>query len=242
MSEHGSSGVGIINQVRKSYGDTGTEVEGDRTGTVCGKVMVADDHAVFREGLRLLMEARAFCGVVLEAFDGDSARAAVLAHPDIDLAVLDLNMPGMESMALLKDLRSSHPALAIVVLTASERRNDMRAAMAAGATGYIPKSFPINKILAALEKILAGENFFPADALPDDGIPPELGNISLSPRQREVLSLIARGKSNKEIARLLDTALPTVKNHVANIFEKLGTRNRVAAVNLGRKVGLIPDE
>lgn len=228
--------------MHKSHGDIGTEIEGGRTGTLCGKVMVADDHAVFREGLRLLMEARAFCGVVLEAFDGDSVRGVLLAHPDIDLAVLDLNMPGMEGMALLKDMRAAHQGLAIVVLTASERRNDMRAAMAAGATGYIPKSFAINKILAALEKILGGERFFPADALPDDGISPELGNISLSPRQREVLSLIAKGKSNKEIARLLNTALPTIKNHVANIFEKLGTRNRVAAVNLGRKIGLIPDE
>lgn len=188
------------------------------------------------------MEARSFCTAVLEAFDGPSVQSLVAQHPDVDLIVLDLNMPGMEGMALLKTLRTDHPDWLIVVLTASEKRNDMRAALAAGATGYIPKAFPIDQILAALERVLNGETFFPADALPDDGLPPDLQKVSLSPRQREVLSLIALGKSNKEIARALDTALPTVKNHVANIFEKLGTRNRVAAVNIGRRIGLIPDE
>lgn len=217
------------------------------TGSVpCRKVLVADDHAVFREGLRVLMQARGFADVVLEAPDAGSARAVAAGHADLDLAVLDLFMPGMEHFAFLKELRGERPDLAIVVLTASEKLHDLRGAMDAGATGYIPKSFTISEVLAALQRIIDGEAFFPTGTLgggPEDGGGGTDGAaLSLSPRQTEVLSLIAQGYSNKEIARKLDTALPTVKNHVANIFEKLGASNRVAAVNIGRRCGLIPDE
>lgn len=211
------------------------------TGTACGKVLVADDHGVFRQGLKLLMEARGFAGTVLEAPDAQEAAVLAAGHPDLDLAVLDLYMPGMEQLAFLRDLRAQRPDLAIVVLTASEKRHDLRQAIDAGATGYIPKAFAISEVLGALQRILDGEEFFPTEVLNDD-LPEDLRNITLSPRQTEVLALIAQGNSNKEIARILDTALPTVKNHVANIFEKLGTSNRVAAVRTGRKMGLIPDE
>lgn len=202
---------------------------------------MADDHAVFRQGLKLLMEARGFAATVVEAADAEEAAAEAARHQDLDLVVLDLYMPGMEQLTFLRDLRAERPDLAIVVLTASEKRHDLRQAISAGATGYIPKAFAITEVLGALQRILDGEEFFPTDALSED-LPEDLRNITLSPRQTEVLALIARGNSNKEIARALDTALPTVKNHVANIFEKLGTSNRVAAVRIGRKMGLVPDE
>ncbi len=198
---------------------------------------MADDHAVFREGLRVLMQARGFADTVFEAADAASARTLADAHDDLDLVVLDLFMPGMENFAFLRELRAERPALAIVVLTASEKLHDLRGAMEAGATGYIPKSFTISEVLAALQSIVDGEAFFPTGTLEGDSSGP-----ALSPRQTEVLGLIALGHSNKEIARKLDTALPTIKNHVANIFEKLGASNRVAAVNIGRRSGLIPDE
>jgi len=203
----------------------------------CRKVLVADDHAVFREGLRVLMQARGFADTVLEAADAASARTLADGHDDLDLVVLDLFMPGMEHFAFLRELRGERPDLAIVVLTASEKMHDQRGAMEAGATGYIPKSFTISEVLSALQRIVDGEAFFPTGTLEDDASGP-----ALSPRQTEVLNLIALGHSNKEIARKLDTALPTIKNHVANIFEKLGASNRVAAVNIGRRSGLIPDE
>lgn len=212
-------------------------------GTLCGKVLLADDHAVFREGLRLLMEARGFAAQVLEAGTAAEAGEVVITTPDLALAVLDLFMPGMEGLTFLKDLRQKNPTLPIVLLTASEKRHDLRAAIDAGATGYIPKSFSISDILSALSSILDGEAFFPDEAMKaEEDLPDGVRDVSLSPRQKEVLGLISRGHSNKEIARILDTALPTVKNHVANIFEKLGTSNRVAAVRLGRKMGLIADE
>lgn len=188
------------------------------------------------------MEARGFAAQVLEAEDAEGARRVIEENPDLDLAVLDLYMPGMERCAFLEDVRAAKPDLAVVVLTASEKRHDLQAVMKAGATGYIPKTFSVAEILQALQRILQGEAFFPADVGGGSSLPPELQGLSLSPRQKEVLELIAKGYSNKEIARTLDTALPTVKNHVANIFEKLGTSNRVAAVNVGRKAGLIPDE
>lgn len=219
------------------------QTAGEAEGVLCAKVLLADDHAVFREGLRLLMEARGFAGQVLEAATASEAGEVVERCHDLDLAVLDLFMPGMEGLVFLKDLRAAHPSLPIVLLTASEKRHDLRAAMEAGATGYIPKSFAIADILSALSSILDGEAFFPDEAMEqDDEVPASLRDVTLSPRQKEVLTLISRGHSNKEIARILDTALPTVKNHVANIFEKLGTSNRVAAVRLGRKMGQIPDE
>lgn len=209
----------------------------------CAKVLVADDHAVFREGLRLLMEARGFAAEVLEAADAATVEALVADHADIDLAVLDLYMPGMEGLALVRRLQAARPDMPLVVLTASERRQDLRAVLEVGATGFIPKSYAIADILAALRRVLVGESFFPADWLgPEDPAAPTLEIIPLSPRQRQVLALIAEGLSNKNIADRLDTALPTVKNHVANILERLGTTNRVAAVHLGRKMGLIPDD
>lgn len=207
---------------------------------MCRKVLVADDHAVFREGLSVLMQARGFAATVIEAGDAATARDAAAQHDDLDLAVLDLFMPGMEQFAFLRELRAGRPDLAIVVLTASEKMHDLRHAMEAGATGYIPKSFSITEVLAALQTIMDGEAFFPTGAM--DGGDDGADTLSLSPRQTEVLSLIAQGYSNKEIARKLDTALPTIKNHVANIFEKLGASNRVAAVNIGRRHGLIPEE
>ncbi|MGC2857254.1 response regulator [Novispirillum sp. DQ9] len=219
----------------------GTGGEATAGSVPCRKVLVADDHAVFREGLRVLMQARGFADTVLEAPDADAARDILAANGDIDLAVLDLFMPGMEHFAFLKQLRGERPELAIVVLTASERLHDLRGAMDAGATGYIPKSFTITEVLSALQRIVDGEAFFPTGTL-DDGSGDAAAGPALSPRQTEVLSLIAQGYSNKEIARKLDTALPTIKNHVANIFEKLGASNRVAAVNIGRRSGLIPDE
>lgn len=204
-------------------------------------MLIADDHAVFREGLRLLMDARGFASEILEAADAPAAEAIIAARPDLTLAVLDLVMPGMENMDLLRRLRAERPDLKLVVLTASEKRHDLRQAMEAGVTGYIPKAYAIADILGALQRILNGEAFFPTEAFDDADLPPELEGVSLSPRQREVLGLIAQGYSNKEIARILDAALPTVKNHVANILEKMGTNNRVAAVHLGRKAGMIPD-
>ncbi|MFA7430260.1 MAG: response regulator transcription factor [Rhodospirillaceae bacterium] len=204
-------------------------------------MLVADDHAVFREGLRVLMQARGFADTVIEAADGAAAHAMSRDHGDLDLVVLDLYMPGMEHFAVLRELRAEQPDLAIVVLTASEKLHDMRSAIEAGATGYIPKSFSITEILSALQSIVNGEEFFPTAGTMDNG-GESAGGPALSPRQSEVLGLIARGYSNKEIARKLDTALPTIKNHVANIFEKLGASNRVAAVNIGRRSGLIPDE
>lgn len=223
--------------------DAANTAEKEDAGDVqCSKLLLADDHAVFREGLRLLIEARHFATEVFEAADAEQAGQVVAAHKDLDMAVLDLFMPGMEGFAFVRQLRAEHPSLPIVLLTASEKRHDLRAAMDAGVTGYIPKSFAIADILSALRSILSGEEFFPDDSMEADDIPADLRDVSLSPRQREVLALIAQGNSNKEIARMLDTALPTVKNHVANIFEKLGTSNRVAAVRLGRKMGMIPDE
>ena len=206
----------------------------------CGTVLVADDHAVFREGLRLLMQARGFATTVLEAGDAVSAEAMVRSNPAIELVVLDLYMPGMEDLSLLRRILTLRPELAVAVLTASEKRHDLRAVQEAGASGYIPKSFTITDILAALTGVLDGEPFFPTEALPHDATP-ALEAVSLSPRQREVLCLVAQGLSNKEIARRLDTALPTVKNHMAAILERLGTQNRVGAVHLARKIGLIPD-
>lgn len=227
--------------------DTAQQQDGKAAtaGVSCRKVLVADDHAVFREGLRVLMQARGFAEIVLEAPDAEAARALAAGHADLDLAVLDLFMPGMEHFAFLKELRTARPDLAIVVLTASEKMHDLRGAMDAGATGYIPKSFTISEVLSALQRIVDGEAFFPTGTLAgsaEGGSEADPATLSLSPRQTEVLSLIAQGHSNKEIARKLDTALPTIKNHVANIFEKLGASNRVAAVNIGRRCGLIPDE
>jgi len=205
------------------------------------KILIADDHALFREGLRYVLAGLGDDVVeIFEAKDGAEALALVAAHPDLDLILLDLAMPGMDGIAGLRALRARNPSMPVVILSGSEEPADIRLALDRGAMGFIPKSSTSAVMLSALRLVLAGGVYLPAAFLersrasaskgPIVSATPTLENLGLTARQYDVLRLLGQGKSNKEIARALDLAEGTVKLHVSAVLRALDAVNRTQAV------------
>lgn len=213
-------------------------------------VLIADDHPLYREALRGLLRQLDNDISVLEASNFEEA-LKLAADDDLDLLLLDLRMPGIDWFDALEQLRALLPSLPIVMISASNRPEDARRAIQAGALGYIPKHSNSKVILNALRLVLSGGTYVPPLVLdmakahpgdeafePPDSLQGSLATVSLSPRQREVLALMSEGKSNREIARRLDVAVPTVKLHITAIFKALGVSNRTEAVVTAAQMGL----
>lgn len=203
------------------------------------KILIADDHALFRDGLRyVLARLGDDAAEIFEAKDGAEALALVAAHPDLDLVLLDLAMPGMDGIAGLRALRARSPSMPVVILSASEEPADIRLALDRGAMGFIPKSSSSEVMLSALRLVLAGGVYLPPAFLdrsragkgPVVSATPSLENLGLTARQTDVLRLLGQGKSNKEIARALELAEGTVKLHVSAVLRALDAVNRTQAV------------
>jgi DNA-binding NarL/FixJ family response regulator len=201
------------------------------------RFIIADDHAMFRAGLRLFLSDVFAPDAIVDAASLNDLQAALTADPQVTLAVVDLRMPGMAGASTLMDLRERFPAVRFVVMSGSEERQDVLDVLAAGAFGYIPKSLDTTDMTAAFRQVLGGGVYAPnfLAATPTRIAEPRGdGDIALSadltPRQRDVLRLLARGQSNKEIARALDISEGTVKIHLAAIFRLLDVRNRTEAV------------
>ncbi len=201
------------------------------------KFVIADDHALFRTGLRLLLDDRCGPAEVREAASLPELRALLDADAEVDLALVDLTMPGMSGGASIRDLRQAFPQLRIVVVSGSEQRQDVLDALGAGACGYIPKSLDPEAMVAAFQQALGGGVYAPTLLLTESPRAPEPSppidpNIlaMLTPRQCDVLRLLGKGQANKEIARALDISEGTVKIHLAAIFRLLAVRNRTEAV------------
>ena len=204
------------------------------------KILLADDHPLFRDGVRHVLGQLGAGVEILDAPDFPGVFRIAASHPDLDLALVDLYMPGMPGQEAIAAFRQQFPEIPLVVLTASESVQDMKAAAAAGALGYIPKSYPAPLMLDALLSVLGGGMFFPeTPALTgEETARPDSGKISLTTRQRQVLALLAEGKPNKVIARALQLTEGTVKIHVAAIFRALEVSNRTEAVIAARRLGL----
>lgn len=193
------------------------------------KILVADDHALFRAGLRLVVDQLE--AEMLEAHDWQSARAAVVAQPDIRLALVDLSMPGMASFAGLADLLDCAATIPVVVVSASESVLDMRRVLDSGAAGYLAKSETAAVMLGAMQLVLAGGVYVPPRLLltgNGNGLLP----LGLTARQAEILRAMVQGKSNKVIAQDLDLSVATVKAHVGAIFKALNVSSRAEAVRV----------
>lgn len=201
------------------------------------RILIADDHPLFRLALKQALATVADSAILFEAESLASARALLEREPELDLLVLDLHLPDSQGLMGLASLRAEFPSVAIVMISASEDPATIRAAMALGAAGYIPKRASLDELGAALTTILNCESYLPNDiqqqlaSLPapsaDDRLAEKLA--ALTPQQFRVLSLVADGQLNKQIADRLGIQERTIKAHLSLIFQKLGVRNRTQA-------------
>ncbi len=191
------------------------------------KILVCDDHALFRDGLRLVLAGLERDVDLLEAATAAEALRLASEHADLELVLLDLGLPDADGLALLGTLRERHPALAVAIVSASEDPDRMRRALDLGACGFIPKSAKREVLGRALELIFAGGVYVPPAALHPGT---SASDLPLTDRQREVLELMTKGLTNRDIARVLEISAATVKVHVAAILDALGVSNRTEAV------------
>lgn len=213
------------------------------------RILIADDHALFRGGLKLQLAELAENLDMAEAASFDELLALADLPPAADLAILDLSMPGPCWTEVVACLRRGWPEARVVVLTADEDPATMRRALEAGVHGFIPKSEQPHVFAAALRLVLAGGSYFPAAALGRAELaaalpaalsaPPRPDGHAITGRQRDVLKLLAEGCPNKEIAYRLGLTEGTVKLHVAAVLRGLGAHNRTQAVALAREGGLL---
>jgi DNA-binding NarL/FixJ family response regulator len=202
------------------------------------KTLLADDHPLMREGVRQVLSQLEPPVEIIDAHDYPSLFAQTALHTDLDLALVDLNMPGFVGMQGITQYRSRFPDIPLVVLSASESPHDIRNALEAGALGYIPKAAPTAVMLSALRQVLAGNIFVPACLGDGNGglhtVAPAdfeaLQHSGLTARQLEVARLLAQGCANKAIAGMLAMSESTVKVHIAAIFRALDVTNRTEAV------------
>ncbi len=199
------------------------------------KTLLADDHPLMREGVRQVLAQLEPSVEIIDAHDYPSLFAQTALHSDLDLALVDLNMPGLVGMQGISQFRQLFPDIPLVVLSASESSHDIRSVLEAGALGYIPKAASTEVMLDALRRVLAGDLYVPqcVQETADRSRPPLLPDTvldELTGRQREVARLLGHGFTNKAIGSMLGMTENTVKVHVAAIFRALGVTNRTEAV------------
>lgn len=210
------------------------------------RVLVVDDHPVVREGLAAMLARQPDFSVVGEAGDGPSAVEAALAL-DPDVVLMDLRLPGFDGVEATRRIRAGRPGVEVIILTTYDRDEMILAALRAGAKGFLLKDAPRDEIFSAIRAVRqGGSSLHPAVAArlvrhvtgPGSASDPD----ALTARETEVLRLLARGAANKEIAAALHLGESTVKTHLANIFQKLGVRDRTEAVTKAMERGILPVE
>lgn len=201
------------------------------------QLLLADDHPLFRLALAQAVRTVAPEAHILEAGTFDEARGALAAHPNLDLVLLDLHMPGSHGLMGLATLRGEHPAVAVAMISADDDPATIRRALAYGAAGFLSKRAGLDELCDALRAVLSAQTWLPpalrgtvADTpAQDDDRALAARLAALSPQQMRVLALVADGLLNKQIADRLDVQERTVKAHLTAIFERLGVRNRTQA-------------
>lgn len=202
--------------------------------------LVADDHPMVRDALASALR-QAFAGAqVAMAATLAEVQGALEREPEIDALLLDLDMPGMNGLTGLGMLRSDHPAVPIIIVSAAREPATIRRAYEFGASAYIDKSASLEEIARIVRAVLAGEIFAPPDAAPPDSFAQRAAQ--LTPQQWRVLALMVQGDQNKQIAHKLGVGEATVKAHVTVILRKLGVRSRTQAVIEARNLALPPAE
>lgn len=203
------------------------------------KFLLADDHEMVRVALKVALSPLGPGVEFVEAPSAEAALAAAGANPDLDLVLIDVNMPGMGGVEGVRRLRAAHPALPLIACSAAEDAGLVRSLLALGVAGFIPKSDSTQVILQAVKLVLAGGTYVPPRLLAGEAAraPAGAGRIeALTPRQHDVLRLLAEGKPNKLIARSLEISEATVKVHLLAVFRVLGARNRTEAVVIAQRL------
>jgi two-component system NarL family response regulator len=202
----------------------------------CIRILVADDHSVVREGLVSLVKRKADMTVVAEASNGREAVDLWKEHRP-DLVLLDLRMPELDGVGAIKEIRELDPNAHIVVLTTFDGDEDIYRAIKAGAKGYLLKDVPREALMDCIRRVHAGETCVPMDLAAK--LAERVGGETLSAREIDVLKLMAKGKSNKEIGSALFISEGTVKSHVKGIFAKMNVVSRTEAVATATRRGMI---
>jgi DNA-binding NarL/FixJ family response regulator len=197
------------------------------------KILLVDDHTLIREALRNVLAQMKSEASFLEASDCRQTMKLIEQHPDLDLIVLDLNLPDRDGLSVLAELRERYATTAVVVLSASQDSNRIKQALGLGAIGFVPKTTDRDVMLSAFQLMFSGGTYIPREIL--DGAASSsrresLAELGLTGRQIEVLGLMMQGRSNKTIAHMLNMAEATVKNHITTILKALKVANRTEAV------------
>jgi DNA-binding NarL/FixJ family response regulator len=211
---------------------------------VPARVLIADDHAVVRSGVRLILDAQPDLRVVAEVDDGFAAVERIMAG-DIDLAVLDISMPRMTGLQAARELARRGTEVQMLMLSMHDNEQYLFEALKHGASGYVHKAVADRDLIEACRAALRGESFLYPGAVAtlirehlargrSDGV-----DTLLTPREQEVLKLIAEGRSGKEIAELLVVSPKTVERHRANLLDKLGMKDRLELARYAIRTGLI---
>ena len=208
-------------------------------------ILIADDHAIVRTGLRAVLKTESAMELIGEATGGYET-VALVESKQPEVLVLDLSMPDMDGIEVTKKVKSLYPNIHILILTIHEDEALLRAALKAGASGYILKRAAEAELVSAIHKILNGELYVDPSmvrVLLNDDVPPPASQTKpieeLTPRETEVLKLIAQGYTNRQIGEELHISIRTAESHRANLSGKLGLQSRVELVRYAREHGLI---
>jgi DNA-binding NarL/FixJ family response regulator len=210
------------------------------------KVLIVDDHALIREALHAVLKQLKREAVIFEASNSRRAMHIVEEHPDISLILLDINLPDRDGFSVLRELRDRYATIAIIILSSSDDQDAVKRAFKLGALGFIPKTTEREVMLNAIKLVFAGGIYIPSEIL-EKATSPGLTNklatrdslkgLGLTDRQIEVVALLMKGKSNKVIAKTLNMAVPTVKNHITAVLKALSVTSRTEAVIKVGKMG-----
>jgi DNA-binding NarL/FixJ family response regulator len=218
------------------------------------KILVIDDHALIREALRGALKELKSDATVVDAPDWRQALQQIEQNADLELVLLDLNLPDRDGFDILAEMRERYPSISIVVLSASNDRESVAKALDLGAIGFVPKSAQREVMLSAFNLIFSGGMYIPPEILVHHQPAPtrsseqpapggrrvSAADLGLTDRQMDVLALMMRGRSNKLICRALGLAEATVKNHVTAILKALKANNRTEAVIAAGALGFEP--
>jgi len=209
------------------------------------KILLADDHALFREGMRHVLTQLGEDIAITEAGDFSQIQHQLATQEDITLVLLDLHMPKNDGLAVLEYIGEQFPALPVVMLSGSESRDDMQRAIDLGAVGFIEKSSTAQVMLSALNLVLSGGIYIPPAMVRRSPVSPETlvegsgqNTLNLTPRQLDVLKRIIEGQPNKIIADELGVSIATVKAHVTATLKALRVTNRTQAARAVEQAGV----